>query len=397
SGLKWINLFIGDAILNLKFLTQFQDFDPLPSNFFQDFKIFFHEKMSILGNNENLGSSSSFHEFRRHASFFLKEKIKTARLALTDVTPAQLLVEESTNGNPWAPDARTLKMISKAAFEIDDYWRIVNVLHNRLVRFDAKNWRISYKAVVVLEHLLTHGPESVAEEFRTHKDVMQQMTNFQYIDEKGYPFFEQKSSFLSSIQLLSDLGFSILLFNWGLNVRMKSERILKFLNESSALKEERSRARKLSRGIEGFGSFNHKVSSDHGVLQPSFLDKYKRSNSQFIEDGFLEENQISPMIQHENSESRNPIKKPAQNSGSSDGFGENLTVNTLGSQWSSKENMAPKEDRAHVPKEMDESILIGESNPLLGDWKNESRVTGKVDKEDHPFNDEENEAKMSLI
>ncbi|XP_024981110.1 ENTH domain-containing protein C794.11c-like [Cynara cardunculus var. scolymus] len=327
--------------------------------------------MSILGNNENLGSSSSFHEFRRHASFFLKEKIKTARLALTDVTPAQLLVEESTNGNPWAPDARTLKMISKAAFEIDDYWRIVNVLHNRLVRFDAKNWRISYKAVVVLEHLLTHGPESVAEEFRTHKDVMQQMTNFQYIDEKG--------------------------FNWGLNVRMKSERILKFLNESSALKEERSRARKLSRGIEGFGSFNHKVSSDHGVLQPSFLDKYKRSNSQFIEDGFLEENQISPMIQHENSESRNPIKKPAQNSGSSDGFGENLTVNTLGSQWSSKENMAPKEDRAHVPKEMDESILIGESNPLLGDWKNESRVTGKVDKEDHPFNDEENEAKMSLI
>ncbi|KAJ9565330.1 hypothetical protein OSB04_001296 [Centaurea solstitialis] len=244
--------------------------------------------MSILGNNENLGSSSSFHEFKKNASFFLKEKIKTARLALTDVTPAQLLVEESTNGNPWAPDARTLKMISKAAFEIDDYWRIVNVLHNRLVRFDAKNWRISYKAVVVLEHLLTHGPESVAEEFRIHKDVIQQMTNFQYVDEKGF-------------------NWGIKGFNWGVNVRMKSERILKFLNESSSLKEERLRARKLSRGIEGFGSFTQRVSSDHGVLQQSLVEKYKRSNSQFIENGFLEENQI----QDENSESRNPIKKPA--------------------------------------------------------------------------------------
>ncbi|KAJ9562419.1 hypothetical protein OSB04_007579 [Centaurea solstitialis] len=99
-----------------------------------------------------------------------KDQVK---LALTDVNSAQLLVEESTNGNPinpCAPDARTLKMIPKAAYEIDDYWRIANVLHNRLVRFDAKNWRISYKAVVALEHLLTYGPESVAEEFQIHKD-----------------------------------------------------------------------------------------------------------------------------------------------------------------------------------------------------------------------------------
>jgi len=31
-----------------------------------------------------------FFEFKKQASFFLKEKIKTARLALTDVTPAEL-------------------------------------------------------------------------------------------------------------------------------------------------------------------------------------------------------------------------------------------------------------------------------------------------------------------
>ena len=46
---------------------------------------------------------------------------------------------------------------------------------------------------MVLEHLLTHGPESVAEEFQTHKDVFQEMTNFQYIDEKGYDHFNLES------------------------------------------------------------------------------------------------------------------------------------------------------------------------------------------------------------
>lgn len=43
------------------------------------------------------------------------------------------LMEEATNGNPGAPDTRTLKIISRAAFEIDDYWRIVEILHKRFL------------------------------------------------------------------------------------------------------------------------------------------------------------------------------------------------------------------------------------------------------------------------
>lgn len=37
----------------------------------------------------------------------------------------------------------------------------------------------------MLEHLLSHGPESVAGEFQTDKDVIKEMESFQYIDEKG--------------------------------------------------------------------------------------------------------------------------------------------------------------------------------------------------------------------
>ncbi|KAI3751372.1 hypothetical protein L2E82_22456 [Cichorium intybus] len=188
----------------------------------------------ILGILEKLKMGSpSFHELKKQASFFLKEKIKTARLALTDVTPAQLLTEEATDEDSWPSDTRTMGLISRAAFEVDDYWRIVDILHKRLWKFNKENWRGSYKALVILEHLLTHGPERVSEEFQCDKEVIKEMSIFQHLDEKR--------------------------FNWGLRVREKSKRILKLLDEDrSFLKQERYKARKVTSGIKGFGSFNQR-------------------------------------------------------------------------------------------------------------------------------------------
>lgn len=55
--------------------------------------------------------------------------------------------------------------------------------------FDRKNWWVSYKALIVLEHLLTHGPESFSEEFQSDKDIITEIGRFQHVDEKGYLFF----------------------------------------------------------------------------------------------------------------------------------------------------------------------------------------------------------------
>ncbi|XP_055835597.1 uncharacterized protein LOC129904092 [Solanum dulcamara] len=279
-------------------------------------------------NSSNIMAQPFLHEFKKQASFFLKEKIKTARLALTDVTPTQILTEEATNGNPGAPDTKTLKMISKAAFEVDDYWRIVGILHKKLSSFDGKNWRISYKAVIVLEHLLTHGPESVAEEFQSDKDVIREMGSFQLIDEKG--------------------------FNWGLNVRKKSERILKLLEDGQLLKEERNKSRKISRGIEGFGSFNIRstTSSKEGILEESAIKPYGRSNSQFNH--------------HENED-------------------DEYLVSCI----SLKENMAPSE-------EMHKWNFKGESKALLDEQKEGPRM-GFSSEEDHPFRETDRLTSVSLL
>ncbi|KAL2487522.1 ENTH/VHS family protein [Forsythia ovata] len=316
--------------------------------------------MSILGgisNSGNMKDAPLFHEFKKQASFFLKEKIKTARLALTDVTPAQLLAEEATNGNPGGPDARSLKMISRAAFEVDDYWRIVEILHKRLARFDRRNWRASYKALILLEHLLTHGPESVAQEFHTNRDEIREMESFQHVDEKG--------------------------FNWGLNVRRKTERVLKLLEKGPLWKEERDRARKISRGIEGFGSFSYRTPSGQEILQESSNKAFDKCNSQFNEHGNRDD-----LFSVSNEDKTVEVKheKPL--------YPTNPTTND-NSRISLKENMAPDGGVLLVELNDASSKCMTESKPLLDEQKPEPQINMPV--EDHPFNDDEIQTTMSFL
>ncbi|KAL3625879.1 hypothetical protein CASFOL_030408 [Castilleja foliolosa] len=305
--------------------------------------------MSINSGSVNGSSSSAatgFHEFKKQASFFFREKLKTARLALTDVTPSQLLMEEATNGSSGGPDAKTLKLISKAAFEVDDYWRIVDILHKRLVRFDKANWRASYKALIVLEHLLTHGPDRVAEEFQTDTHVIKQMESFQHIDDQG--------------------------FNWGLNVRKKCERILKLLEKGPLLKEEREKARKISRGIQGFGSFNVRTSTgQQQILNESTAVKaFGRSNSEYNDHRANQDDLFSSPTE------KNVMVKTKT---------EKLLLFPPTSAGS-KENLGPGQG----------IDIVVESKPLLGEQNGNSGIRLAM-KDDHPFDETDRQTAMSLL
>ncbi|XP_059593441.1 uncharacterized protein LOC100251857 isoform X2 [Vitis vinifera] len=355
--------------------------------------------MSSLGGNSggrNMGAPF-FHEFKKQASFFFKEKIKTARLALTDVTPAQLLTEEVTGGNPWSADTRTMGLISRAAFEVDDYGRIVEILHNRLLRFDRKNWRAFYNSLILLEHLLTHGPESVAGEFQSEKGVIEEMGSFQYIDEKGSVLILLFSGFVLLVLglVISCSDVSKRRFNWGLTVRKKSERVLKLLQKGPLLKEERNRARKLTRGIKGFGSFTQKSSSAQGILRESSF--HGRCTSHLSDD----ENQLtsdegstrrgvgkSQQTQEDNAILA--VGEKAENSNTWGSFSNGDILKKCENQTSFKENMVL------VVRDLHEWSCTGESKPLLDGNRNEPRTAVSVD-EDHPFNHAENQTTASLL
>ncbi|CAM8970089.1 unnamed protein product [Rhodiola kirilowii] len=321
--------------------------------------------MSILGRNRSSSSSSSsmgtpgFRELKKQASFFFKEKIKTARLALTDVTPAQLMTEEITSGNQWGPDTQTMRMIAKAAFEVDDYWRIVDILHKRLSKFDEQNWRVSYNSLILLEHLLTQGPVSAADEFLIDQDAISEMESFQYIDDKG--------------------------FNWGLAVRKKSERVLSLLENRPLLKQERDRYRKITRGIQGFGSFGERT-PDHSILKQSssfgafgmsdYLHRDAENNNSFVEDN-------GHATQQRQEETDSFSFRKVQLHG-------NWITETR-----HKENTAP--GCLDLPITFKSLNFTGESRPLLDENKDKPDSGISTNEDHHPFSHAEAQASESLL
>ena len=112
------------------------------------------------------------------------------------------MTEEATNGDASPPNVKTMGLIARQAFEIDEYVRIADVLHRRFAGFDRRQWREAYKALLLLEHLLTHGPRSVAAEFQKDREAIDRMATFQYIDEKGYPSSQISLTFIAAVAVM---------------------------------------------------------------------------------------------------------------------------------------------------------------------------------------------------
>ncbi|VAH01339.1 unnamed protein product [Triticum turgidum subsp. durum] len=140
----------------------------------------------------------------RQASGYLQDKYKQARLALGDVTPAELAVQEATNDDACVPDAKTLASIAEAAFD---------------------EWRPVYKALVVLEFLLTHGPEELPGDFLPDMQALRDLRGFTYTDDKG--------------------------FDWGASMQRRADSVVGLLTDADRLKDARQRVRSLSFSHDG--------------------------------------------------------------------------------------------------------------------------------------------------
>ena len=78
------------------------------------------------------------------------------------------MTEEATNGDASPPNVKTMGLIAR-------------------------------QALLLLEHLLTHGPWSVAAEFQKDRDAIARMATFQHIDEKGYPSSQISLTFIVAV------------------------------------------------------------------------------------------------------------------------------------------------------------------------------------------------------
>ena len=162
---------------------------------------------------------------------------------------------------------------------------------------------------------------------------------------------------------------------------------MKLLEEATLLKEERNRARRLSRGIQGFGSFSQRSTPAQGILREKSLPAtIGRSNS----DSNNHENQENQSSLSNKGVDTVAVKSSSHQGGIfksldsvetksyQDDLGNNQMIQK--SETSSKDNMEPSKEEFHLwnPK--------GESNPLLDSSQEDSRPGMFIAEDDHPFN-----------
>ncbi|PSC70401.1 Clathrin interactor EPSIN 3 isoform A [Micractinium conductrix] len=141
------------------------------------------------------------------------QKVKKYTLNLTDL---ELKVEEATNAETWGPHGSVMNQIADAAFDPENYRQIMGVLARRLQERD-ENWRMCYKALLLLEHLLKHGPGKIVGDVQSSAGVLDRLCNFQYKDPN--------------------------MKDHGVNVRHRAKEILDLVNSSDRLRDERDKAK----------------------------------------------------------------------------------------------------------------------------------------------------------
>ncbi|XP_039004866.1 clathrin interactor EPSIN 1-like [Hibiscus syriacus] len=169
------------------------------------------------------------------------------------------------------PHGTVLAEIAQATKKFSEFQMVMNVLWTRLGE-TGKDWRYIYKALTVIEYLISHGSERAVDDIIEHTFQISSLTSFEYVEASG-----------------KDMG---------INVRKKAETIVGLLSNKEKIQEARNKAAEnrdkyiglLSRGItykSGGSSYDsgglHGDGDSYGGLSSrresdSYTGSYKESN-----------------------------------------------------------------------------------------------------------------------
>ncbi|KAK7204561.1 hypothetical protein BZA70DRAFT_196479 [Myxozyma melibiosi] len=157
--------------------------------------------------------------------------IRSIKNVSNGYSQAQVKVRRATSNDNWGPDASDLDDIALMTFNIMDFYDIMEMLDKRL-NDKGKNWRHVLKALVVLDYALHFGAENVVRWTKDNIYVIKTLREFAYIDE-----------------IDNDCG---------INIRLKSIELVKFLKDDERIRYERAHSRKFRSKIirQGHGYFD---------------------------------------------------------------------------------------------------------------------------------------------
>ena len=149
-----------------------------------------------------------------------------------DMTDLEVKAEEATNNDKWGPHGSLLTELAQASGSREGFREIMGVLDERFKTAAAhpEKWRLAYKALLVLEHLVKHGDGRVVDDLRRDGPMRTflKLTKFDYKD--------------------ADLR------DHGLNVRNRAQLLRDLLQNPDRIREEREKARSTKGKYTGVSS-----------------------------------------------------------------------------------------------------------------------------------------------
>lgn len=133
-------------------------------------------------------------------------------------TEIEAKVREATNDDSWGPTGALMQEVAQGTFTYEHFPEVMTMLWKRMLQDNKKNWRRTYKSLLLLNYLVRNGSERVVTSAREHIYDLRSLENYTYVDECG-----------------KDLG---------INVRHKVHELIDFIQDDDKLREERKKAKK---------------------------------------------------------------------------------------------------------------------------------------------------------
>ena len=135
-------------------------------------------------------------------------------------------VYEVLSHKNWGASSTLMNDIAADTFDYEKFTTITSMLWPAMESRPAA-WRIVFKALTLLEHLIKNGSERCVDDARNHSHQLRSLNNFNYYEGT---------------------------VDRGIGVREKSKQIVELLADNERIREERERARALREKFGGRGS-----------------------------------------------------------------------------------------------------------------------------------------------
>ncbi|XP_046419417.1 telomere length regulation protein TEL2 homolog isoform X1 [Neodiprion fabricii] len=148
----------------------------------------------------------------------MRELMDKATNVVMNYTDTEAKVREATNDDAWGPTGAMMQELAQATFTYEQFPEVMSMLWKRMLQENKRNWRRTYKSLLLLNYLVRNGSERVVTSSREHIYDLRSLENYTYIDEFGK--------------------------DQGINIRHKVRELIDFIQDDDKLRDERKKAKK---------------------------------------------------------------------------------------------------------------------------------------------------------